>query len=348
MRFSLCSRRYKIPSVKQRLLLDVHNLQTHFSTKNGVNRAVDGVSFSLRRGESIGIVGESGCGKSLTALSVMNLLPRPNCHIVGGSIVYSPESGSPADIATLDPDGRAMRSVRGKQIAMVFQDPMASLNPIVPIGRQISEALRVHDGIGRKEAIERAIELLETVGIGAPRQRVGEYPHEMSGGMRQRVMIAMAISCKPAILIADEPTTSLDVTLEAQIIDLIKRLRAETGMALAIITHDLGVIAELADRTIVMYMGAVVESGNSVEVFDRPAHPYTQGLLSSVPRIGRRTRISPIAGTTPDPFYLPKGCLFAPRCPHAMGVCRETPPPVFKVSDDRSAACWLLNPDARA
>ncbi|TVR62517.1 MAG: ABC transporter ATP-binding protein [Spirochaetaceae bacterium] len=329
-------------------LLDVHDLQTQFETKNGVNRAVDGVSFSLRRGESLGIVGESGCGKSVTALSVMNLLPRPACRVVGGSIVYSPVGASPVDIATLDPRGRAMRSVRGKHIAMVFQDPMSSLNPIVPVGRQISEAMRAHDGVGRKEANERAVELLDTVGIGAPRQRVREYPHEMSGGMRQRVMIAMAISCGPALLIADEPTTSLDVTLEAQIIDLIKRLRADTGMALAIITHDLGVIAELADRTVVMYMGRVVESGKSVEVFDRPAHPYTQGLLSSVPRIGRRTRISPIAGTTPDPFDLPKGCLFAPRCPHAMAVCREMSPPSFKVSDDRSAACWLLKPDAHA
>jgi oligopeptide/dipeptide ABC transporter ATP-binding protein len=322
-------------------LLDVRDLKTWFTTEEGTIRAVNGVSFALRRGGSVGIVGESGCGKSVTALSVMSLIPRPRCRIAGGSILYHRTADEAVDIARLDPGGDEIRSIRGNEIAMIFQEPMTSLNPIYSVGRQIAEAVQLHQHVDRADARERAVEMLDRVGIAGPRQRVNEYPHQMSGGMRQRVMIAMALSCEPHLLIADEPTTALDVTIEAQILDLIRRLQEENDMALVMITHDLGVIAEMAERTIVMYMGMIVESGMTNDVFARPAHPYTQALRRSIPRIGSKERLVSIEGSIPNPYNLPQGCPFAPRCAHAMEVCRRACPPTIRVADDQSCMCWL-------
>lgn len=322
-------------------LLDVKDLKTWFTTEEGTIRAVNGVSFALQRGGSLGIVGESGCGKSVTALSVMSLIPRPRCRIESGSILYQRTAEEAVDIAQLDPGGQQIRAIRGNEIAMVFQEPMTSLNPIYSVGKQISEAVQLHQHVGREEALERAVEMLDRVGIAGARQRVNEYPYQMSGGMRQRVMIAMALSCEPNLLIADEPTTALDVTIEAQILDLIRRLQEENNMALMMITHDLGVIAEMAERTIVMYMGRIVESGPTEAVFGRPAHPYTQALRRSIPRIGSKERLASIEGSIPNPYSLPRGCPFAPRCPHAMEVCSVVEPPIVSVTNDQTSMCWL-------
>ena len=319
----------------------MNDLKTHFRTEQGVVKAVDGVSFEVRRAESIGIVGESGCGKSITALSVMQLVPQPRGEIVGGKIYYYKNDNERIDVTALDPQGEKIRSLRGKEIAMIFQEPMTSLNPVYTIGQQIMEAIQLHQKVNKEQSRKRAIEMIDRVRISAPEQRVDEYQHQLSGGMRQRAMIAMALSCNPKLLIADEPTTALDVTIEAQILALIKELQQEFGMSLMIITHDLGVIGEMADQVIVMYMGKVVEKAPTKDVFQTPKHPYTKGLSKSLPKIGRKKRLLPISGSVPNPYLLPKGCSFEPRCPEAMDICKEKDPPMSKIEGDHYAKCWL-------
>ncbi len=329
-------------------ILDVIDLKTQFRTEQGIVRAVDGVSLSVRKGGTLGVVGESGCGKSVTALSVMQLLPRPKGRIVGGRIVCHRRDGSTVDIAALDPNGDEIRAIRGNEIAMIFQEPMTSLNPVYSIGEQIIEAIQLHQAVSKAEARERAIAMLDKVGIPGPRQRVDEYPHQFSGGMRQRAMIAMALSCNPGLLIADEPTTALDVTIEAQILALIKQLQAEFGMSLMIITHNLGVIGEMADEVVVMYMGKVVEEAPLADLFRSPQHPYTQALFRSIPRIGRKDRLVPIAGSVPNPYRIPRGCSFAPRCNRAESRCRNEEPPVFALAGRHRAKCWLYDREGTA
>src|SRR5437764_10444753 len=306
-------------------LLEVRDLRTSFFLEGGEARAVDGVSFTLDAGRILGLVGESGCGRSVTALSLMRLVPPPG-RIVGGEVRLDGR-----DLLGL-PE-RDMRAVLGAGLAMIFQEPMTSLNPVFTVGSQIAEAVRLHRPVSRREAWERAVELLAEVGIAEPARRARDYPHRLSGGMRQRVMIAMAISCEPRVLIADEPTTALDVTIQAEILDLLRALREQRGMALLLITHDLGVVAEQADAVAIMYAGRIVEYANVFEIFDRPLHPYTQALFRSMPSLGgRRERLEAIGGQVPDPFHLPSGCAFRDRCPRAIGTCATAvPPPVEKV-----------------
>jgi oligopeptide/dipeptide ABC transporter ATP-binding protein len=315
-------------------LLRVEDLRTHFVTDDGVVRAVDGVSFELRAGETLALVGESGSGKSVTALSLLRLVPEPPGRIVGGQVRFQGR-----DLLGL-PSGE-MRRVRGRQISMIFQEPMTSLNPVFSCGEQVAETLVQHERLSWREAHARAVELLRMVGIPAPEQRAGEYPHQLSGGMRQRVMIAMALACRPALLIADEPTTALDVTIQAQILDLLRRLQAELGMAVLLITHDLGVVAEMADRVAVMYAGQVVEACDVRAAFHRTRHPYTAGLLCSLPRIGTRgMRLRVIPGQVPDAAHFPPGCRFHPRCPVAVERCFALEPPLAIVEADHAARCW--------
>ncbi len=314
-------------------LLAIEGLRTHFFTQDGVVKAVDGVSFSIGYGETLGVVGESGCGKSITALSVMRLIERPG-RIVEGSIKLGNR-----DLLGLSDE--EMRDVRGNAISMIFQEPMTSLNPVYMCGDQISETISLHEGISKREANNRAVEMLGQVGIPDAKRRAREYPHQLSGGMRQRVMIAMALSTNPELLIADEPTTALDVTIQAQILELMKSLRERNRMAIMLITHDLGVIAEMADHVVVMYAGKVVEAADVVTVFERPHHPYSKGLLASIPRMGeRRLRLEVIQGVVPNPLNLPLGCLFKRRCPFAMPVC-ETPPPLQEIERGHLSRCWL-------
>ncbi len=323
-------------------LLEITNLRTHFFTSAGVVKAVDGVSFDLQEGESLALVGESGCGKSITALSIMRLIPSPPGRIVSGSIDFLGEN-------LLEQTEETMRDIRGNSIGMVFQEPMTSLNPVLTIGRQLTEAVQRHLGHNIASASARAAELLELVGISDARRRLGSYPHEFSGGMRQRVMIAMALSCNPKLLIADEPTTALDVTIQAQILELIQNVQRELGIAVIIITHNLGIVARYVDRINVMYAGRVVERGTLHEIFDDPRHPYTQGLLASVPRLDRPrgARLVPIEGMPPDLSRLPAGCAFRERCPSAIDRCAaETPAmlPVRGESDGHLVACWANEP----
>jgi oligopeptide/dipeptide ABC transporter ATP-binding protein len=300
-------------------LLKVENLQTHFFTEDGVVKAVDGVDLDIKPGETLGVVGESGCGKSVTALSIMRLVSRPG-RIVGGRILFNGR-----DLASLSEE--EMRRIRGNEIAMIFQEPMTSLNPVYTVGDQIAEAIMLHKGKSKREAMDMAVDLLRKVGIPLPERRVHEYPHQMSGGMRQRVMIAMALSCNPKLLIADEPTTALDVTIQAQILELMKQLRDDYGMAIMIITHDLGVVAEMADRVVVMYAGKVVEEAPVNALFRQPLHPYTEGLLTSIPRLDQaRGRLHVIPGTVPNPLNLPKGCRFSTRCPYVQPECLAAEP----------------------
>lgn len=299
-------------------ILQVQDLQTSFHTDAGVGRAVDGVSFDLDRGETLGLVGESGCGKSVTALSILRLVSPPG-QIHGGRILLSGR-----DLLTLS--DRDMRRVRGDEVAMVFQEPMSSLNPVLTCGRQIEEAVRLHQGVSRQEARDRAIEMMRLVGIPAPEQRVDEFPHQLSGGMRQRVMIGIALSCNPDVLIADEPTTALDVTIQAQILELLKHLQEEFHMAILLITHDLGVVAEVADRVAVMYAGQIVESAATADLFAAPQHPYTRGLLRAIPHLdGDQTRLEVIPGRVPEATSFPSGCRFHPRCQLAQDACEQTP-----------------------
>lgn len=323
-------------------LLEVRGLRTYFYNNDNVVKAVDGVSFNIKKGETLGIVGESGCGKSVTSLSIMQLVPRPKGNIVGGDICYTDKMGNTVDLAELAPHGKKIRKIRGREIAMIFQEPMVSLNPVYTIGRQIVEAIRMHYSISKKEAKSRAVEMLDRVGIAAPHQRVDEYPHELSGGMRQRAMIAMALSCNPSLLIADEPTTALDVTIEAQILELMQDLQEEFGMSIMLITHDLGVIGEISDRVIVMYLGKVVETGDLDTILDNPKHPYTKGLMKSIPEIGCSNRLTPIEGSVPDMHNLPQGCYFAPRCPKAMDICRKKVPDTIGLEAGHTVKCWLF------
>jgi len=298
-------------------LLDIQDLAVHFRTMDGVVRAVDGVSFAIGRGETLGLVGESGCGKSVTAHSILRLLPKKISTIAGGRVWFRRRDGDLIDLTTIAPEGELIRGIRGNEIAMIFQEPMTSLSPMHTIGDQITEAIVLHQHVSKAEATARAIEMLSAVGIGNAPQFIRSYPHQFSGGMRQRAMIAMALSCNPALLIADEPTTALDVTIQAQILDLMRRLQAEFGSAILMITHNLGVINEMADRIAVMYMGKIVEIADRRTLLTQPAHPYSVGLLQSVPKMGAssKQRLAPVPGTVPDPFSIPQGCAFFPRCP---------------------------------
>ena len=320
-------------------LLDVQRLKTYFYTFEGVAKAVDDVSFYLDKGETLGLVGESGCGKTVTALSVMRLIPEPPGKIVHGKILFD-------GVNLPDLTMKQMRAIRGKRISMIFQEPMASLNPVFTIGDQISEMFILHQRLGKKESWERAVEMLRVVQIPSPEKRVHEYPHQLSGGMQQRVMIAMALSCNPEILIADEPSTALDVTIQAQILDLMMQLKKDFDAAIMLITHDLGVIAEIAQRIVVMYAGKVVEEGQILAIFEDPRHPYTRGLLKSIPKLGERSRygrqrLKEIAGIVPSLYELPPGCSFYPRCPEAMAICQEKAPELTELGGGHRVRCWL-------
>jgi peptide/nickel transport system ATP-binding protein len=326
-------------------LLEVENLQTHFRTPDGINRAVDGVSFRVDEGETLAIVGESGCGKSVTAMSILRLVPEPPGKIAGTIRLDG------RDLMTLD--DRAMRDIRGNDISMIFQEPMTSLNPVLSIGRQLGETLRLHQGLDARAAEARAVEMLKLVGIAEPRRRLSEYPHQMSGGMRQRVMIAMALSCNPKLLIADEPTTALDVTIQAQILDLMAELKRRVGAAIVLITHDLGVVAEVAERVMVMYAGRKVEEAPVAALFRYPRHPYTQGLLGAVPKLGSsleggETRLAEIRGTVPSLKQRIVGCVFAGRCPRATELCRQFAPALEQKAPGHFAACHYALSEAVA
>lgn len=316
-------------------LLEVKNLKTHFFTMEGVVKAVDGVSYELNEGETLGLVGESGCGKSVSALSVMRLIPDPPGKIIDGEILLDGE-----DILKIDMEG--MREVRGAKIAMVFQEPMTSLNPVLTVERQITETLQLHMGMSKLESQRESVNLLTRVGIPDPEIRIKQYPHQFSGGMRQRVMIAMALSCNPRLIIADEPTTALDVTIQAQILDLMKSLTTELGVALIVITHNLGVVARYADRVNIMYAGKVIERGEAHEIYANPRHPYTVGLLRSVPRLDlpRRAKLDPIEGQPPDLINLPPGCAFRERCRWAVDKCATDTPELVETSDGHLSACF--------
>jgi oligopeptide/dipeptide ABC transporter ATP-binding protein len=322
-----------------RHLLEVQNLKTYFYTFEGIAKAVDDVSFFMDEGETVGLVGESGCGKSVTALSIMRLIKDPPGKIVNGRILF--EGANLIDLS----DSR-MRAIRGARISMIFQEPMTSLNPVYTIGHQISEMFTIHKNLGRKGGWDRTVETLRQVQMPSPRKRADEYPHQLSGGMRQRAMIAMAMACNPKILIADEPTTALDVTIQAQILDLMLRLKEDFGAAVLIITHDLGVVAEIAQRIVVMYAGRVVEEGTTRDIFENPKHPYTRGLLRSVPRLGERsrkgrTRLMEISGMVPSLYELPQGCSFHPRCREVMAICREKPPEFVDLGGIHRMRCYL-------
>jgi oligopeptide transport system ATP-binding protein len=318
------------------IILEVKDLQTRFKTYDGLVYAVNGISYELNEGETLGVVGESGCGKSVSVLSIMGLIPQPPGLIAGGQALYR-------DFDLLKKSNAEMRHIRGKEIAMVFQDPMTSLNPVLTIGFQISEALQLHMAMNVDQAQHRTVELLEMVGIPQANRAFDNYPHQFSGGMRQRAMIAMAIACMPQILIADEPTTALDVTIQAQIVELVKRLRDEIGMAIIWITHDLGIIAGLAQRVIVMYAGFIVEHASVDEVYDNPRHPYTISLLGALPRVdmSREERLTSIPGLPPNLIGLPKGCPFAPRCRFVVDRCRQENPPLTTVAPNHEIACWV-------
>jgi len=322
-------------TIENEVLLDVRDLETHFFGQESVTRALGGVSFQVKKGETLGVVGESGCGKSVTALSIMRLLPKMSAKTVGGEVRFHGRN-------LLDLPEREMRNIRGNKIAMIFQDPMTSLNPVYTVGRQIAEAVEIHSGASRSEASAKAAEMLRLVRIADPGRRVNNYPHEMSGGMRQRVMIAMALACSPELLIADEPTTALDVTIQAQILRLIVDLKERTGTSVMFITHDLGVVAETCQRVIVMYAGRIVEQATVTDLFARPMHPYTKALMRSVPdrRRGKERRLSEIPGIVPSLREPIVGCSFAPRCPFATEVCREKSPVLKEYPAGHAASCW--------
>jgi len=316
-------------------LLEVKDLATYFYTPEGVVKAVDGISYEIEEGETLGLVGESGCGKSVSALSIMRLIQKPG-KTVSGQVTFDGQ-----DLLALSDN--EMRRIRGKDIAMIFQEPMTSLNPVLTIGRQLTESLQLHMGMDKKQALDRAGELLEMVGIPEGRGRLRDYPHQFSGGMRQRVMIAMALSCDPKLLIADEPTTALDVTIQAQILELVQRLGKELGTSVLVITHNLGVVARYADRVNVMYAGKIIERGTAREIYGNPRHPYTLGLLRSVPRLDepRKELLEPIEGLPPDLIGLPPGCSFRPRCKYSIDRCAIDIPPLSEVSEGHTAACWV-------
>jgi peptide/nickel transport system ATP-binding protein/oligopeptide transport system ATP-binding protein len=323
--------------MKQESLLSIKNLRTRFHIYEGMVTAVDGINLDVYRGETLGIVGESGCGKSVTALSILRLLASPPAEIQG-TILFG-------GVNLLDLNLDEIRRIRGNAISMIFQEPMTSLNPVLTIGEQISEAIRLHQGLARQEAWSKAVEMLQMVQIPSPEMRVYEYPHQLSGGMRQRAMIAMALSCRPRLLLADEPTTALDVTIQAQIVDLMERLKEEFETSIVLITHNLGLIAEMAKRVLVMYMGKVVEEAPVEDLFQEPLHPYTQGLLESIPWIGKklktgRRQLQEIPGIVPSLLEMPEGCRFHPRCSRVMNICRKEEPPLVQ-KDGRRVLCWL-------
>jgi len=316
-------------------ILQINNLSVKFFTSDGVVNAVDDVTFSIDKEEVLGLVGESGCGKSVTSLAIMRLLPMPPAKITSGKIIFNSED-------LLSKTEAEMRQIRGNAVSMIFQEPMTSLNPVITVGKQIAEAIVVHQNVGKEEARKRAIEMLKVVGIPNPEKRYNDYPHQMSGGMRQRAMIAMALSCNPKLLIADEPTTALDVTVQAQILDLMMQLKSRFGMSVLLITHDLGVIAEMCDRVVVMYAGQIVEEAPCVELFDNPLHPYTLGLLKSIPRLEPgRSPLHTIEGIVPNAIELPPGCRFHPRCHEAVDICREKTPKLIDVGMNRKVRCFL-------
>jgi peptide/nickel transport system ATP-binding protein len=325
-------------SPRNEALLEIRGLKTHFKTDEGMVQAVDGVDISIGRGETVGVVGESGCGKTVTALSVLKLIAMPPGRIVAGQILWQGR-----DLVSLD--SASMSQVRSKEIAIVFQEPMTSLNPVYTVGQQIAEVIRLHEGLARQAAMDKSVEMLKLVHIPDAERRVKDYPHQFSGGMRQRVMIAMALSCNPKLLIADEPTTALDVTIQAQILDLLQEMKSRLGMAMMLITHAMGVVAETAQRVVVMYAGLVVEEAGVGQLFEAPRHPYTQGLIRSIPRIDmaatRKTRLEAIAGVVPSLLNPAPGCRFAPRCRFASDVCRVTAPPLREVAPGHKVACVL-------
>ncbi|HQB30692.1 MAG TPA: ABC transporter ATP-binding protein [Syntrophales bacterium] len=316
-------------------LLEIRDLKTYFDTREGTVRAVDGVSLSLGRGDTLGVVGESGCGKTVLSLSVMRLVPVPPGRYAGGRILFEGRD-------LLELDEKRMRDIRGKDISMIFQEPMTALNPVLSVGDQIGEVFRVHRGMSRKEALREALEMLRLVRIPSPEERLSDYPHQLSGGMRQRVMIAMALACRPRLMLADEPTTALDVTIQAQILDLVGKLKEETGTSVLLITHDLGVVAESAEHAAIMYAGRIVEYGTVRSLYARPFHPYTAGLLASVPRmsVGGKSRLSVIPGTVPDLFDLPPGCRFRDRCPGPLRRCGEEEPELAELEEGHFVSCW--------
>jgi oligopeptide/dipeptide ABC transporter ATP-binding protein len=322
-------------------LVRIENLKTYFRTMDGIVRAVDGVTLAIKPGEALGVVGESGCGKSVTAFSILRLLPNTS-QIVDGKILYR-RGDEIIDLAKVDPNSELIRSIRGNEIAMIFQEPLTSLSPVHTVGSQIAEAITLHQGAPAEAAREKAISMLQQVGIAMPAQRYGEYPHQFSGGMRQRAMIAMALSCNPQMLIADEPTTALDVTIQAQILELMKHLQEELGMAIMMITHNLGVVAETCSRVSVMYMGKIVETASVSAIFHEPLHPYTIGLMRSIPRMGARVkeRLAPIPGSVPDPYSIPAGCAFAPRCPARKKPECKLEVPLVEVRPSHFVRCTL-------
>jgi len=320
-------------------LLEIRNLRTHFKTPHGTVRAVDDVSLDIGSGDVLGIVGESGCGKSVLALSILHLLPMPPAFFAGGKIIFEGRD-------LLQAAAEEVRKIRGNRISMIFQEPMSALNPVFTIGNQLSEVFRVHWSLGGSEALAKSVEMLEKVGVPAPHRRVREYPYQLSGGMRQRVMIAMALACRPALLIADEPTTALDVTIQAQILDLMGQLRAELGTAIVMISHDLGVIAETADRVAVMYTGQIMESADTLSLFATPLHPYTRGLMKAIPSLAAdadQTELYEIAGVVPSLSDLPAGCPFNPRCPQVDAICCQEKPVLREVADGHRVACWMVD-----
>ncbi len=325
------------------LVLEIKDLKTYFFLEKSTVRALDGVNLSLQQGHTLGLVGESGCGKSQMAMSVTRLLPSPPGKIVNGEILLRRRDGSTVDIAKLDPRGQTMRSIRGGEIAIVFQEPMTSLNPLRTIGNQIAEAVIEHQKVSKAQAMDRALEMLTRVQMSAPKQRLREYPHQLSGGMRQRAMIALAMSCNPSILIADEPTTALDVTVQSQILDLMRDLQRDFNSSIILITHNLGVVSQMTQKVAVMYFGRIVELAETRELFHHPMHPYTEGLLNSVPVLGRKDKqvLVPIKGMVPSPTEQIKGCPFAARCPHVMDKCREERPELKEHQAGHFAACWL-------
>jgi len=325
-------------------ILEIKDLKTYFYLEKSTVRALDGVNLTLPRKSTLGLVGESGCGKSVMAMSVMRLIQSPPGKIIeGGIFLHRKETGEIIDIAQLDARGAEMRHIRGGEIAIIFQEPMMSLNPLYTVGDQIAEAVQVHQNVGKKEALDRAFEMLTKVQISAPKQRLHEYPHQLSGGMRQRVMIGMALSCNPSILIADEPTTALDVTVQSQILDLMNQLQADFDASIILITHNLGVVSQMAEQVAVMYLGKIVEFAETRALFHDPLHPYTVGLLNSVPVLGRKGKnhLVPIQGMVPSPTQSIPGCPFAPRCPRVMKICHERQPTLNEVRPGHQAACWL-------
>ena len=327
-------------------ILQVKDLKVRFKTDEGTVKAVNGVDFDLNAGGSIGIVGESGCGKTISAYSILRILPR-TARIVAGQINLTLADGTVRDLAALKADGREMRNIRGQEVSIIFQEPMTAFSPVHSICNQISEAIRLHQPLNKEQARQRVIELLSLVGIADPKGRVDSYPFQLSGGMRQRAMIAMALACNPRILIADEPTTALDVTIQAQVLRLIRGLQRDLNLSLVLITHNLGVIAHMVDHVYVMYLGRVVEAGPVATVFDAPAHPYTRALLKSVPKLsGNKDRVAPIGGSIPDPYSFPRGCAFHPRCPERVGrICDVKVPAVTKAGSNHSVCCFLWGDD---